>query len=236
MSDPNVALSTTKRKFHQLLDNLTANRSTTSLASTIAADDASIASLPVAPRTEPPSKRSRISNDIMDNQRVVSDKVKDIQQRLLRRPEADDKQPPATVRIIGGKLVKSSDKPLEPRKARNYAPYSQEQFLARLKTFADVKLWTMKPDKISEVEWAKRGWVCEGWNKVACLGGCGKRLVVKLMPKRKDKNGKEIDFSEDFEVGTEDGLVEKYQDLIVTGHEEGCLWRRMGCKGIATPY
>lgn len=230
MSDSQIALSTTKRKFHQLLDNLTANRSTTSLASTVGADDASIISVHVPSRTEPPSKRSRVSNATMDNQRVVSDKVKDIQQRLLRRKEADDRQHPSTVRIIGGKLVKSFDKPLEPRKSRSYAPYSQEQFLARLKTFADVKLWTMKPDKISEVEWAKRGWVCDSWNKVACHGGCGKRLLIKLMPKRKDENGKEIEFSEDFEVGIRDGLVEKYQELIVTGHEEGCLWRRMGCK------
>ena len=54
------------------------------------------------------------------------------------------------------------------------------------------------------MEWAKRGWVCEGWNTVACKGGCEQRVVVILRPKRKDKDGKEIDNSEDMsmEVGT----------------------------------
>ena len=54
------------------------------------------------------------------------------------------------------------------------------------------------------MEWAKRGWICEGWNTVACKGGCEQRVVVILRPKRQDEDGKEIDNSEDMnmEVGT----------------------------------
>lgn len=55
----------------------------------------------------------------------------------------------------------------------NFAPWSQESFLARLKTFSSVSQWHPKPDVINEVEWAKRGWVrnlnCT-WDLEACLG------------------------------------------------------------------
>jgi len=29
----------------------------------------------------------------------------------------------------------------------------------------------------------------------------------------------------------EDALVDKYVELIVTSHDENCLWRRRGCDG-----
>src|ERR1700743_734122 len=29
---------------------------------------------------------------------------------------------------------------------------------------------------------------------------------------------------------TENGLIERYADMIVTGHGEQCLWRKAGCK------
>jgi len=32
-------------------------------------------------------------------------------------------------------------------------------------------------------------------------------------------------------VFLEDALVEKYRELIVTSHEESCLWRKRGCDG-----
>ena len=33
---------------------------------------------------------------------------------------------------------------------------------------------------INEVEWAKRGWSCTDYMRVACVGGCGASIVVKL--------------------------------------------------------
>lgn len=134
-----------------------------------------------------------------------------------------------TVRVVGKKIetpVASS-----PRRPPNFQPYSQEQFLGRLKTFADVKKWTSKPDAIGEVEWAKRGWSCDTWNTVACKGGCEKRVAVKLRPKRKDRDGKDLDMTEDLAVDSDESLVKRYEELIVSGHAEDCLWRKQGCQG-----
>jgi hypothetical protein len=33
------------------------------------------------------------------------------------------------------------------------------------------------------------------------------------------------------DINIEDALVEKYVELIVTSHEENCLWRKRGCDG-----
>jgi hypothetical protein len=133
-----------------------------------------------------------------------------------------------TVRVVG-KAVASS--PSIPRKTPNFQPHSQEQFLTRVKTFADVKKWTTKPDAISEIEWARRGWSCDTWNTVACKGGCEKRVAVKLYPKRKDANGKAIELSEDFATEVDDKLVERYRELVEKGHAEDCLWKKRGCQG-----
>lgn len=138
-----------------------------------------------------------------------------------------------TVRVVGKKAETPAAS--SPRRPPNFQPYNQEQFLGRLKTFADVKKWTTKPDAISEVEWARRGWSCDTWNTVACKGGCEKRVAVKLRPKRKDKDGKDLDMSEDLAVDIEEALVQRYRDIIVAGHADDCLWKKQGCQG-KLPY
>jgi len=134
------------------------------------------------------------------------------------------------------KLSPSPSTATSPRQAPNYQPYSQEQFLARLKTFAQVKKWTSKPDEIGEVAWARRGWSCDAWNTVACKGGCEKRVVVKLRPRREDAAGQGIEMSEDLAVDVDAALVRTYRDLIVTAHADDCLWRKKGCQGTSTRY
>jgi hypothetical protein len=169
-----------------------------------------------------------------EQQRNVSgsDRIRALQAQLLtqQKPGADR---PLSTALAGLRAVNSksatSTSPASPRKAPNYQPGSQEQFLARLKTFADVKKWGSKPDAIGEVEWAKRGWSCDAWNTVACKGGCEQRVAVKLRPKRKSADGKEIEMSEDLGADVGEGLVERYKALIVEGHGEDCLWRRRGC-------
>ena len=37
--------------------------------------------------------------------------------------------------------------------------------------------------------------------------------------------------TEDLSVDIDEGLVEKYRELIVEGHAEDCLWRKRGCTG-----
>jgi hypothetical protein len=60
-----------------------------------------------------------------------------------------------------------------------YSPGDRDELLKRLATFQEITDWTPKPDRISEVEWAKRGWICQGKERVRCLL-CHKELVVKL--------------------------------------------------------
>ncbi|KAG9204967.1 hypothetical protein G6514_009424 [Epicoccum nigrum] len=224
------ALATTKRKFHKLLDNITASTSQTSLTSTLyeSSNNASTGSLPQpgVPEPEPTAKRPRSSNSSLERQRQVSAGQARIQalkdQLLTGKP-----QRAGTMRVVGTQAQQTAS---TPRKPPNFQPYSQDMFLERLKTFADVKKWTTKPDAISEVEWAKRGWSCDAWNIVACKGGCEKHIAVKLRPKRKDDDGRDIEMSEDITEDVQPSLVERYAKLIIDGHSEDCLWRKAGCQ------
>jgi len=125
----------------------------------------------------------------------------------------------------------------------NFAPWSQETFLARLKTFSKVSNWHPKPEVISEVHWAKRGWSCVDLNTVACKGGCERRVVVKLdtmgtvvkkaLASEADADADRDNADDDEEVDEaelEQALAERYQDEIVEGHTETCLWRKAACK------
>lgn len=239
-ADSPPALATTKRKFHRLLDNLTASTSATSLTSTLYAsshNNVSTGSLPRPASPEPLAKRPRSSeanHSSAERARQVSAGQARIQalkdQLLTPRPAAGaGVERKKTMRVVG---QPAQDKPSStPRKPPNFQPYSQELFLERLKTFAHVKKWSSKPDGIGEVDWAKRGWSCDAWNTVACKGGCEKHVVVKLRPKRKAEDGREIDMSEDLSHDVAPALVQRYQTLIVEGHDDECLWRKTGCQG-----
>ncbi|KAF2760278.1 zf-C3HC-domain-containing protein [Pseudovirgaria hyperparasitica] len=229
-----VALNTTKRKFAKLLDNLTSS----SHESTTSSSERNVLSATSVMRTEPPTKRSRLSDvaaanthDLPSTPSSVSSRASLTRTQLytLRTQERQQNTPSSIKLIKAGAAAQVS--PGAARKPPYYAPWSQEQFLARLKTFADVKLWTSKPDRISEMEWAKRGWILDGWNTVACRGGCEQRLSIRLRLKRKDSEGREIDQTEDELLDVEDELVDRYEELLVTAHTETCLWRKSGCKG-----
>jgi hypothetical protein len=228
MSETQPALATTKRKFHKLVDSIAASTSTTSLASTLRSN-VSDTSLAQGSSPEHPNKRPRSSNASLERDRSISASQARIQalkdQLLTPRRQG-------TVRVVG---TATASKDTTPRKTPNFQPHSQEQFLSRVKTFADVKRWTTKPDAINEIEWAKRGWSCDTWNTVACKGGCEKRVAVKLYPKRKAANGKAIEMSEDMAVDVDDRLVARFRELIEMGHAEDCLWRKRGCQGQYLP-
>ncbi|KAF2135454.1 uncharacterized protein K452DRAFT_281504 [Aplosporella prunicola CBS 121167] len=222
-----AALSTSKRKFNKILDNMTAASSTTSLAS-LREKNTSAMSVAAATK-EPPSKRSRTSLDAAsiasDDRPGTAASARESTDRLSLQQRAK------SVRLVGANSKQDKEKETaEPRKTPNYVPWSHELFIERIKTFADVKRWAPKPDRLSEVEWAKRGWICEAVNTVACKGGCEQRIVIKLEPQKKKLDGGE---DEDHGMMTEEvdeALVERYAQLIVEGHDEGCLWKKAGCK------
>ena len=112
-----------------------------------------------------------------------------------------------------------------------YCPGDREQLLRRLATFQELTDWTPKPERVSEIEWAKRGWVCQGKERVKCTL-CASELVVKI--NRKQVDGKEISVLIVSEIAQ--SVVEKYAEMMVTSHAEDCLWRKKGCDGECTEY
>lgn len=105
-----------------------------------------------------------------------------------------------------------------------YCPADRDELLKRLASFQELTDWTPKPDSVNEVQWAKRGWICNGKERVRCTL-CNKELVVKL--NRKEVDGREIAVLVASEI--EDALIQKYLELIVTSHQDDCLWRKRGC-------
>ncbi|KAL9067679.1 MAG: hypothetical protein Q9161_006761 [Pseudevernia consocians] len=219
-----TALSTTKRKFHRILDSIS-NASSTSLATKSNHDkyNASTTTLPAT--MDPPAKKPRITRPasayVPPSTRILTS-----QSPNLRAAAATAKQPNPVATMN------------EERKTPNFAPWDRGQFLERLKTYRHVDKWMGKPERINEVQWAKRGWSCVGKERVGCVGGCGKEVVIILESVREERQDTEKRPSDEEEDEDEwrdkaqEQLVEKYAEMIVTSHEGGCLWRRKGCDGM----
>lgn len=226
-----TALSTTKRKFHKILDSIS-NASSTSLAAKSNHDkyNASTTTLPAS--MDPPAKKSRIARPasayVLPSTRILSSQSPNL------RSAAKQPMPIATMN--------------EERKTPNFAPWDRAQFLERLKTYKHVDKWMGKPERINEVQWTKRGWSCVGKERVGCVGGCGKEVVITLESVREEKQAsgetqdtekRTLDEEEDEDEWREkaqEQLVEKYAEMIVTSHDGGCLWRRRGCDGSHHTY
>jgi hypothetical protein len=110
-----------------------------------------------------------------------------------------------------------------------YCPGDRAQLIRRLATFQSLTDWTPKPDRVGELEWARRGWTCLGKERVRCAL-CNRELIVKL--NRKEVEGKEVSVMVASEIA--EALVERYVEMIVTSHHEDCLWRKRGCDGKST--
>ena len=203
-----VAIATTKRKFYKALDTFTST-SQVSLA-------------PSTTESVTTSKRPATAAAAFDEARERAKK-------RLRHSISSSSLPPTT--IPAPTPTKKADG--KPRDPPNFSPWSHEAFLARLKTFSSVSLWHPKPEAISEVEWAKRGWICVDLNTIACRGGCERRVVVSLSTPRRSRAEEIEDASEedeDEEAALEQALAERYRDVIIEGHGANCMWRRDGCK------
>ncbi|KAI4862672.1 zf-C3HC-domain-containing protein [Hypoxylon rubiginosum] len=122
----------------------------------------------------------------------------------------------------GGNAVSpSKESKTDPPK---YCPGDRDELIRRLGTFQELTEWTPKPDKINEIEWAKRGWVCQGKERVRCTL-CHKELVVKTS--KTEVNGKEVPVLVGSDI--EEALVKRFIELIIDAHQEDCLWRKRGC-------
>ena len=223
-----TALSTTKRKFHRILDSIS-NASSTTLATAHEKRNASTVTLPAT--LETPAKKPRLARPTSTSTPSVM------------RPTVTSVQPLRPVSIVTQRPLPTND---GERTTPHFAPWDRAQFLERLKTYRHVDKWRSKAEKISEVEWAKRGWSCIGKETVSCVGGCGKEVVILLEDGQEDKEN-QSSYTEDGEVQAQEEedewrakaqeqLIEKYADLITDAHDEGCLWRRKGCDGKSKKF
>lgn len=226
-SRPNM--HSTKRKFNALIQGIGNKPSTPGKPS-----DTPHGNLPSTPRS---SVGTPTSNKTSDS---------DLKRRRTGVPGST---PPVSgsKSTAGGMLKKWSDKtssPTPPAQPK-YCPSDRKELLRRLATFQDLTDWAPKPDRVSEIEWVKRGWVCQGKERVRCAL-CNKELVIKL--NKKEVDGKEVSVLVPSEIGEfaypvcfrpptnevpEEALVNKYVELIVESHGEDCLWRKRGCDGKA---
>lgn len=239
---PTSALETSKRKFHKLLDNLT---NSVALPHPSRATNTNNAH-PVLEQVEPshaspihPAKKRRLSPSSQSNPtiRVTSAETDTPSSNGTTTATTRTSLKPGSLRhaaLLRKRPHPTSTETKPPEQLPRYCPWSHEAFLARLKTFSNVSLWSSKPaPAVNEVAWAKRGWtLCSipstiPPNTVACKA-CGRHVVVSLRPARRDSDGKEIEGSEDFAQEVDDAVVARFAELTADGHGEGCLWRLGG--------
>ena len=228
------AIATSKRKFHKLLDSITAASNTVSASQqrdNVSATNANT-SLTAREKMDLASDRARKRIRSSTSSASLSATLGSSFSRTANTSTMSLPQNVSDIKTV-------TDVSNENKHIPNFAPWSQETFLARLKTFSKVSNWHPKPEAINEIHWAKRGWSCVDLNTVACKGGCERRVVVKLdtmgtvVKKALAGDVEDADDDEEEQVDEaelEQALAERYKNEIVEGHTETCLWRKAACK------
>ncbi|KAL0941769.1 mRNA export factor rsm1 [Colletotrichum truncatum] len=223
-------MNATKRKFNSLIQGM--GRSS---ASTKSSNNES-SSLPTeSPRPSTTSLPASNTSSSNTNTKTPMSIEEDILLKRRRLQALTEKRSTITNTTTGAsattvsnivlkKWIPNSSKEQIVQVTSKYAPSDRNELLKRLASFQEITDWTPKPDRVNEIEWAKRGWVCQGKDRVRCAL-CNKELVVKL--NKREVDGKEVPVLVASDV--EEALVQKYSDLIVSAHLEECLWRKRGC-------
>lgn len=162
-------MNATKRKFNTILQGLGQPRTSTDSQN---------------PPSSPKSTPSKSPSDSLKRRRVG--------QTPSTAPAPTTTLPTPTARPTPQKRA-------PPKPLAKFCPSDRTELLRRLATFQELTDWTPKPDRVSEIEWAKRGWVCAGKERVRCVL-CSKELVVKL--NKKEVDGKEVSVFVASEIGT----------------------------------
>lgn len=165
-------MNATKRKFNTLLQGLSSPQ-------------------PSSSRTPPPANET-----LAQKRRRLGLSDMAMESAFSHSGSATSLSPPSqsTLRKVSSHVEIATRKEV----AARYCPLDREQLLRRLASFQELTDWTPKPDRVSEVEWAKRGWVCQGKERVRCVL-CHKELVVKL--NRKEEDGKQVTVLVASEIG-----------------------------------
>ncbi|KAK1246071.1 hypothetical protein MKX07_005140 [Trichoderma sp. CBMAI-0711] len=202
-------MNSTKRKFNALLQGLSSPR----------------------PSTDDESPAAMFGHRVPSGSKVVEHEAMLQKRRRLGFPDetAPRMEPPVSSGLtsLASSIRRTVSDATTPKVRRDgparYSPGDRDELLKRLATFQEITDWTPKPDRISEVEWAKRGWICQGKERVRCLL-CHKELVVKLKKEAAEGEDGLLTAAE-----VEAALVDKYAELIVSAHQSDCLWKRRGC-------
>ncbi|KAB8293797.1 hypothetical protein EYC80_009280 [Monilinia laxa] len=207
-------MNTTKRKFNALLNGLGNKKSDSSLS----AGAHEVNKIPEKPQPDIDSnmKKPRIS---YSSSTATANRLSS----LTRASSAAVSELDNARRNLSP-VAKLSPIPVSTEEPPKWAPYDRTEFLKRLKSFSNLTDWTPKPTRVNEVEWAKRGWVCQKKERVRCCF-CNVEILVKLNKKEEDGREKEVYIAENIE----NALVDKYVELIITSHDESCPWRQRGC-------
>jgi hypothetical protein len=160
-------MNISKRKFNALLSNF-GNKTTTSLPSKSGVNNGSNVEL-----AESELKRRRISRPTSALSQITS--------HIEPTPTSSTK----TATMVHNKSLSLASVGPALTDTPKYAPWDRVAFLRRLESFKSVTDWTPKPAKANEVEWAKRGWVCRGQERVRCEL-CNVEICVKLNVKESD--------------------------------------------------
>lgn len=163
------ALETKKRKFHRVLESLTKPTST--------------------PTPEQPPKPSAATGG-----RAPTTAREAIKKARLSRGDGGSQDLSAARESVlkvarPGTRASSVSSTARP----TFVPWDRERFLERLETFRRVDRWSPKPSAVSEVVWAKRGWICTDVARVSCASGCGGSVVVKLPDELDELDGYDAD-------------------------------------------
>lgn len=179
-------MSSTKRKFNALLDGLGSRP-----ASTVSIESSNDNNLvaDTGASADPDTKKPRL-NYTSSNTNPAGRLTHSLTSRIDRSIR--------TMSTISAK-VKKLDSSNETKEAPKYAPWDRDAFYERLKSFRDIVMWTPKPDKVNEVEWAKRGWVCGKYERVRCYN-CNVELLVGLN-KKKGEDGKDELVTDTYAIG-----------------------------------
>lgn len=174
-------MNATKRKFNALLQGLSSPRPSTPDKD-----------------TDKMNSTARYGTGSATNDAILQ------KRRRLGFPEstAPTLYSPSQTTTFSNVVLRRSGTQLSSKAATNapakYCPGDRDELLKRLATFQEITDWTPKPDKVNEIEWAKRGWICQGKEKVRCVL-CHKELIVKL--NRKETDGKEVPVLVSSEIG-----------------------------------
>ncbi|KAI0169081.1 zf-C3HC-domain-containing protein [Hypoxylon sp. FL1284] len=228
------AMNATKRKFNALLQGIGAKPTAQSPTSDGQNNDSSSSlNRPSTPNSIPASDEMTTPNKTMTPSALPSTPSELLSKRrrvgVLESTTGNDKTPSTTISNVVLKKWTPGGKSVTPSKESKtgppkYCPGDRDELIRRLGTYQELTEWTPKPDKVNEIEWAKRGWVCGGKERVRCTL-CHKELVVKT--NKREVDGSEVPVAVGSDV--EEALVKRFVELIIDAHQEDCLWRKRGC-------